>query len=407
MATIKCPYCSSKIKLERFQYKDIIDSELNDKYVEEKQNPQNYYSGNDTTNIYVDEEMCKKLDQDAVEFGFVRSKNGNAHSPNRNAFISAIMTNYYDEFNVEEEQKKNVIVDTLKQNIPLLKDVSTNRIASCIMAGMDTLASEKIRNKKIIIKLKKTNMNENIYDDIQYYKFFNNSISSISEFYYSMFQSFFKLPQYLREQIIFKKKFKDLRKYIEEGKTIHMKYKKDKNYRNVFPYKIVQSVEESHNYLLCVEKTEDRNNPGNIITMCISYRIDNIGDTIKLSNSPFEITEIQKQALDESISNSPSSAQQEPGEHILVALNSTGVGLLDAIYTFKPTHIEPIKQIREYTIYKVYGSKFQSYTYFKRFGEHAIILNDNSFKQSQLISAQKIINNYNSISSQLEEEFNQ
>lgn len=186
-----------------------------------------------------------------------------------------------------------------------------------------------------------------------------------------------------------------------------MKYKKDKNYRNVFPYKIVQSVEESHNYLLCVEKTEDRNNPGNIITMCISYRIDNIGDTIKLSNSPFEITEIQKQALDESISNSPSSAQQEPGEHILVALTSTGVGLLDAIYTFKPTHIEPIKQIREYTIYKVYGSKFQSYTYFKRFGEHAIILNDNSFKQSQLISAQKIINNYNSISSQLEEELNQ
>lgn len=52
MATIKCPYCSSKIKLERFQYKDIVDSELNDKYVEEKQNPQNYYSGNDTTNIY-------------------------------------------------------------------------------------------------------------------------------------------------------------------------------------------------------------------------------------------------------------------------------------------------------------------------------------------------------------------
>ena len=82
-------------------------------------------------------------------------------------------------------------------------------------------------------------------------------------------------------------------------------------------------------------------------------------------------------------------------------------GLLDAIYTFKPTHIKPIKQIDNYTIYKVYGSKFQSYTYFKRFGEHAIILNDNSFKQSQLISAQKIINNYNSISSQLEEELNQ
>ena len=35
MATIKCPYCSSKIKLERFQYKEIVDSELNDKYVEE------------------------------------------------------------------------------------------------------------------------------------------------------------------------------------------------------------------------------------------------------------------------------------------------------------------------------------------------------------------------------------
>lgn len=382
MANVKCPYCSSRIELDKSQYKNILKQELNYRFDQELHKNEfldNSHDSNLTTNIYVDEETYKKLDQNAIEFGFTRTQKDGSIIANKNAFISEIMINYYDDFTAEEAQKKAVIEDTLMQNIPLLNDYSAQKIASYIMGGMDTLASEKIKQKKHIIKLKQTKANESIYSEIQLNKFNSNSISSISQFYYSMFQAFFKKPQYVRERIIFKKKFNELNKYMENGDTILIKYKSDPAYRNFYPYKIVHSPEENHNYLLGVEKTKDKNNP-------------------------IQITESQKQALDETDLYSPSSAQQVPGEHIIVALNKTGVSLLSSIYTFKPVRMEIIKTIDSYVIYKVYGSKFQAKIYFKRFGANAIILNDSEFMQEQIAFANQTLQNYTNLICHLEEE---
>lgn len=407
MANVKCPYCSSRIELDKSQYNNILKQELNYRFDQELHKNEfldNSHDSNLTTNIYVDEETYKKLDQNAIEFGFTRTQKDGSIIANKNAFISEIMINYYDDFTAEEAQKKAVIEDTLMQNIPLLNDYSAQKIASYIMGGMDTLASEKIKQKKHIIKLKQTKANESIYSEIQLNKFNSNSISSISQFYYSMFQAFFKKPQYVRERIIFKKKFNELNKYMENGDTILIKYKSDPAYRNFYPYKIVHSPEENHNYLLGVEKTKDKNNPNQIITLCVSYRIDNIGSIIKRSFNPIQITESQKQALDETDLYSPSSAQQVPGEHIIVALNKTGVSLLSSIYTFKPVRMEIIKTIDSYVIYKVYGSKFQAKIYFKRFGANAIILNDSEFMQEQIAFANQTLQNYTNLICHLEEE---
>ena len=270
------------------------------------------------------------------------------------------------------------------------------------MGGMDTLASEKVKNKKMIIKVKQTKANEDIYTDIKYEHINNNSISSISEFYYSMFKSYLEHPQYIREQIIFKKKFKEINRYIKKGNTILIKYKSNKNYMNFYPYKIMHSPEENHNYVLGVVKAEDFNNPGQMISLCISYRFDNIGDIIKLSKDPIQITEEQRQALEETILYCPSSAQQKPGEHTIVALTKNGVSLLERIYTFRPTYIDKIDQIDDYSIYKVLGSNFQIYNYFKRFGADAIILNDEKFSEEQKEMASRIIQNYDLIRKELE-----
>lgn len=387
MSKMKCPHCEKSLDVNQ----DILKQELNKKFEKSKSKQNDFYSGNETTNIYVDEETYKKLDQDAVEFGFVRTKKDGSITPNRNALISQIMMNYYNEFNSEEEQKKCIIQDTLKQNIPLLNTDSCMQITNYIMGSMDTLASEKIKNKKSIIKLKKTKTNQYIYDDIQYNNFYNDSISSISEYYYSMLKSYLKKPQYIREQILFKDKFNKLNNYIQKGYTIRIQYKSNPKYRNIYPYKIVHSVEENHNYLLAVFKSH-----------CISYRIDYISDSIQISQDTIQITQEQKQTLDETIKYSPSSAQQAPGEHVVVALSKEGIQLLNRIYTFKPTSIEKIKEIDSYTIYKVYGSKFQTQNYFSRFGSDAIFLNEPELIQTQIDSANKILENYSKIQKELE-----
>lgn len=401
MAYIKCPGCNRDV--DQNKYEEMLKREVNKKIEPIKVKKEDTYSINETTNVYVDQDTLTKLDQDALDFGFSRIKSDGTAIPNRNAFISAIMINYYDEFNSEEEQKTNVIKDTLKKNLPLLSDVSVNTLSTYIMGGMDTLASEKVKNKKMIIKVKQTKANEDIYTDIKYEHINNNSISSISEFYYSMFKSYLEHPQYIREQIIFKKKFKEINRYIKKGNTILIKYKSDKNYMNFYPYKIVHSPEENHNYVLGVVKTEDFNNPGQMISLCISYRFDNIGDIIKLSKDPIKITEEQRQALEETILYCPSSAQQKPGEHTIVALTKNGISLLERIYTFRPTYIDKIDQIDDYSIYKVLGSNFQIYNYFKRFGADAIILNDEKFSEEQKEMASRIIQNYDLIRKELED----
>ena len=109
MANVKCPYCSSQIELDKSQYKNILKQELNYRFDQELQESEfldNSHDSNLTTNIYVDEETYKKLDQNAIEFGFTRTQKDGSLIANKNAFISEIMINYYDDFNAEEAQKK-------------------------------------------------------------------------------------------------------------------------------------------------------------------------------------------------------------------------------------------------------------------------------------------------------------
>lgn len=405
MAYIKCPVCNKDV--DKTKYEDMLRHEINKGIEPLIKKNENVYNVNESTNVYADIDTVTKLDQDAIDFGFSRKAKDGTVIPIRNAFISAIMLNYYDEFNLEKEQKTNVIKNTLKHYLPLLTDASVNALSPFIVGEIDTSIGKKIKNKKKIIKVKQTRENEYIYSDIKNEYSLNNSFSSVSDFFYSMFKSYLGHPQYIREQIIFKKKFKAIKKYIQNGNTILIKYKADKNYTNFYPYKLIHSPEENHNYVLGVVKTEDKHNPGQIITLCISYRLDNIGNIIKLSKDPIQMTEEQQQALEESILYCPSSAQQKPGEHTIVALTENGVSLLEIIYTFKPTYIDKVDQIGEYSIYKVLGSSFQIHNYFKRFGADAIILNDEKFSEDQQKMANKIIENYRSIRKDLENKYNQ
>ena len=311
MAYIKCPVCNKDV--DKTKYEDMLRQEINKEIEPLIKKNENVYNVNESTNVYADIDTVTKLDQDAIDFGFSRKAKDGTVIPIRNAFISAIMLNYYDEFNLEKEQKINVIKNTLKHYLPLLTDASVDALSPFIVGEIDTSIGEKIKNKKKIIKVKQTRENEYIYSDIKNEYSLNNSFSSVSDFYYSMFKSYLGHPQYIREQIIFKKKFKAINKYIQNGNTILIKYKADKNYTNFYPYKLVHSPEENHNYVLGVVKTEDKHNPGQIITLCISYRLDNIGNIIKLSKDPIQMTEEQQQALEESILYCPSSAQQKPG----------------------------------------------------------------------------------------------
>lgn len=146
MAYIKCPVCNKDV--DKTKYEDMLKQEINKGIEPLIKKNENVYNVNESTNVYADIDTVTKLDQDAIDFGFSRKAKDGTVIPIRNAFISAIMLNYYDEFNLEKEQKTNVIKNTLKHYLPLLTDASVNALSPFIVGEIDTSIGKKIKNKR-------------------------------------------------------------------------------------------------------------------------------------------------------------------------------------------------------------------------------------------------------------------
>lgn len=94
--------------------------------------------------------------------------------------------------------------------------------------------------------------NKETIDDFEY---INNELifsknKSISEFYRSLFISYFIKPRYIGEQIIFKNNYNLINKAINYNKNIYLKLNNNHYFDDIISYKLVYLKEESFNYLL-------------------------------------------------------------------------------------------------------------------------------------------------------------
>lgn len=100
-----------------------------------------------------------------------------------------------------------------------------------------------------------TNDNEGIY----YRVLAENKIETESQYMRALYFEYVSSPKYLREEIIFKDKFKKLREAIKGNKKIEIKF--NGKFRKLNPYFIKYADRENRNYLFCYcEHSEEYRN---------------------------------------------------------------------------------------------------------------------------------------------------
>lgn len=173
-----------------------------------------------------------------------------------------------------------------------------------------------------------------------------------------MFSSYARLPQDLREQIIFKLAYDKIQQAIKEDKKLFVVSTSNKP-SEISPYTLAKSKEELFNYLLC---TNDTGKP-------ITFRLSRLKD-ITILNDQRNIGESKKELLNKMIEMGPqysiTTLNQEP---ILIKLTDNGIQQFKTSYVNRP---EPVKI--ENNIYTFNCSYSQIHQYFRRFGSNATIL---------------------------------
>lgn len=298
------------------------------------------------------------LKKDMELFEFTK----NDGSLNQNLFYTTIITNYYETFNLKQNKLIKIIKTKLNEETNL-KDQKILDIANDLsmeIIKFDLTNNNALSDKSIAIKPTKSSIKA--IDYINNYLLLN---SSISAFYRTLFLSYTKEPQDIREQIIFKDKYEIIIEAIKEHKQLFFSTTKKGVKHEVSPFILTKSKEELFNYLLALEN--------NIIS---SFRLTRI-EHITIINKQTTFSEKDIFLFNKMCEY---GAQYEltklDNEEIIVDLTDTGLLMYKNIYLHRPipTKIEGKR-------YYFNCSYTQIFQYFTRFGEFAKVISPIKLKE--------------------------
>lgn len=286
--------------------------------------------------------------KDCELFGFYKNNN----ELNKNAFLNTLIVNYYDKFNANENNLKNSLLKVLDDTNIKNNDETLEKLLNIIRKNKEVENYDKSQ----IINLKPTKFSESTISVIE-----NNLslYSSLSSYYRNMFSSYAQIPLNLRERIIFKENYELILQSIKEQKQVNITLNNGFVYKNVFVYKISNSIEELFNYV-SLQKS------------------DNTFSTLRLANIKFvHILNTKRVVNDTTIEifeRQIKCGVEYPfynlnEEEIIVKLNETGLKMFKKIYLYRPI---PFKI--ENDLYYFNCSYNQIEHYFKRFGSNAIVI---------------------------------
>ena len=297
--------------------------------------------------VNIDKETYQKLILDMISFKIIKKDN----TPNKNKFMNLLFINYYEEYNEEINQLINQINDASKKykikNNDFINDIVFN-ILTKTNQSLTTYYSESLT-------FYFSKENEFIFNTI-------NANLSASTYFRRLIECYLKLPQYKREQIIFKQNYLIINNAIKNHQTI--KIKLDNNEILINPYKIGPSKEELFSYLLGV----NNNYP-------LSIHLSKIKAIVTLKDT-FTLTKEIKHHLDLILN----LGIQFPFKNICKAeiiLSNQGKKKFKAKYLNRPT---PVKI--EDNHYYFECSFEQLFTYFASFGENMKIISPDYLAKS-------------------------
>lgn len=307
--------------------------------------------------IYLSDDTRSRLINDAELFEFTKKD----ESVNLNAFLKALIVNYFDQYRHDSEKLMTNIMQDLT-SITSISDKDAVRLA-------DKIVSTYIKNDQFQSKQTSAvtlTVSGSSYDIIKIIE--NNMLkdTSLSQYLKDMFNSYLSIPRSEREAIIFKDSYEDISRALKEHKILSFTNTTsgDEHAYLVEPYVIAPSKEEQCNYLLCMDRNSRRPR---------TFRISRLRSVFVTADS-FPINPETQKELQEKAIRSPHSVSLTV--QAVVRLNKYGVRKFKAI-----TKNRPIVSKIEGDLYYFDWPELQLEEYFKRFGRDAIVIEPESLKE--------------------------
>ena len=309
--------------------------------------------------IYVTKRVAEILEKDAETFEFLK-KDGIL--PNKNAFLSQLVLNYWEYHKLKQLDLYNKILETIKDNT-YLDDNKTKNLSSIIIGKINKeIATELVDKFDSTISFKPTKETEAVVSYINEYLLFN---TSFSEYFRNMFVSYCALPQDMREQIIFKNQYNTILQAIKNKKRIFVTLNDNKRTRlEISPYSFARSKEEIHIYLLFKHSTA-----------CKSIKLSKI-QSATIIDKDTVFNEEEEKLFKKMTKYGPQFQPTFNEKDIVVRLTPKGQQLYHKIYIHRP-----IPEIidNDKMIFKC--SYSQIVQYFSRFGSEVEIISPTEVQQ--------------------------
>ncbi len=305
--------------------------------------------------IYLSEDLKSRLIFDAELFEFYK-KDG---SVNLNAFLKALLTNYFEQYRHGKEK----LLRSIRQEIADTVTISDKDAAALAAKIVRTYLKEELTpsGKSASITLTVSGESLDMITVIE-----NNLLkeTSLSQYLKDMFATYLSIPRSSRESIIFKDTFERVSKAISGKRLVSFNTTTADNYTFlVEPYMIAPSKEEQCNYLICNDV--QAGHPS-------TFRISRM-TSVFITSDRFEIDSALYEELREKSLRSPQSVSKTV--RAVVKFTPFGVRKFHMVTKNRPDVIK-----KEGDLYYFDWSELQLEEYFKRFGRDAVVLEPDSLR---------------------------
>lgn len=311
--------------------------------------------------IHVSQSVYKLLVKDCESFEFYK---GDGRTVNKNAFLTALICNYYRSYQNKEEAMRTSIRNILKEENIRCSDPEylVNRLFSRIQREVSSEEKERVSS---VLSLKPTKESAPV---ISYISNCLLSGSSLSEFFRNMFSSYAMLPQDQREKIIFRAQYDAIQSAIRQNRKIFFSTKEGNSIEHESsPYAITESKEELHCYLLTKYNGQ-----------CRTYRLSRI-TAVTILPKMRELTDSDIQLFEKMVEYGPQFDYRASDATTIVFLTKYGKNLYQKLYLHRPK-----ADFIEGSYYYFNCSRDQLSVYFRRFGKEAYVISPASLRAELL-----------------------
>lgn len=289
------------------------------------------------------------LIKDMESFQFMKQDN----TTNKNLFFNTLIQHMVEQRQKETEEAREKLIKLLEG--PFQKD----EIIDEILTQIDDAISAKNedtsnRSHGYYISFRPSKKMEALYDKIEYENLGN---STISKYYRNLFNAYSKLPQDMREEIIFHQQKETILKAIRLKRKLKITLREQM--LDFIPYALVKTEDEQYNYLIgCIRKKV-----GIRIFSLHLYKLK----SMFISKESYSLSEDEEQAFDKVLIRGPREINARTVTTV-IELTEKGVSLFKKMYLNRP-----IPDSIQGNIYTFTCSADNLFIYFSRFGKEALV----------------------------------